>query len=928
MDKNIIQLNKIELSYDFTKKESLEINIKDPLYKLLSNIDEVNYCIKKNNPELMSFLYFNRIKIHKILYDSDKIISISTNMINNKLSNYFYLSLLIKDNPDILNYEYSFDLIKEINNELENNTNDDNVFKNIMLSKISLELIENFEGDTNASKELYEKNNTNIIKNNEKYLKDFGLNEKNIKKSKIDEIYSNIINILIKTKKIDNYEYAYNIINQLDLENIEITKTMFDALSTCLDIKNNDNDEYLEQYIIKDINDVYNNNIINFYYFLFKYILKLSIYIYHIPFLLQTKKNITKIIKSHSIDFNKDKTFNEKFEYILKFISLYNLEKNISYSNPSTIIKTIEKEIVNNNINSYDNNSKSITNNNISDNSNSNNKSISNNNINDNSNKNIININISNNSNSNSNNKSISNNSINDNSNKNIINNNISNNSNNNISDNNDKNINYSDNINNNIKNNSNSNSNSNNVHANTEELKQLSNLKIENQSDTKDSSSLIIDNIIFDNKLFDPNGINNSIYKILTKASPYEIIAFINIINNEEEKNKNNNSLKKKKKNLDLKTVECFINVNNNFYISCGVNNPILYYDIYFKRNPNLKIEVPRNRINKFYEGVNNRQIICILKNKLYNIKFNHLISREKIENYFKSEIKINEIVKYNIILKVGRDKYIMCEKQNVYFVEDFFNQIISRHVNKLFNFMSKGGIRLEFDSEKNSNNFALFSNSVIKNGEDIIILSSINSKQIDKSIKGYSFNLSLNSLSLMRIIKKKKIKDLLICSCKKYKKSQKNGILLINLNKEFKYEYFLDTGDFEVYCCCQLLIIKNYNSFIEDDVDMLYQGKINKVYTNYFLAGGFMPSKSQGLIKLYKIKYNSTPKPNFKIIFKQNFNFQNNSNICNFNKFRGPISSIVQSKITGNIVATCWDGNIYLFTPANILGLVKKKN
>ena len=883
MDKNIIQLNKIKLSYDFTKKESLEINTKDPLYKLLSNIDEVNYCIEEKNPELMSFLYFNRIKIHDILYQSEKIISISTNMINNKLSNYVYLSLLIKDNPDILNYEYSFDLIKEINNELENNKSNNDIFKNIMLSKISLELIESFEGDTDDRKQLYEKNNNDIIKNNEKYLKDFGLNEKDIndiKKSKIDEIYSNIINILIKTKKIDNYEYAYDIINQLDLENIKITKTMFDTLSVCLDIKNNDNDEYLKQYIIRDINDLYNNNIINFYYFLFKYILKFSIYIYHIPFLLQIKKSITKIIKSYSIDFNKDKTFKEKFEYILKFISLYNFEKNKNNSNPSTNINTIEKEISNqqlekDNINSNDSNNKSISNNNINDNSDSNNKIIINNNIC-----------------YNSNNKSISNNNINDNSdsnNKIIINNNISDNS------------------------------------KNVEEIKQIDN----NQSDTNDKSSIIIDNKdIFDINLFNKKDINNIINKILRKASNNEIIAFIRIINNEEEKKKKNNSLKNKKKNFDIKTVECFINVNNNFYISCGLNSPILYYDIYFKRNPYLKIEIPRNRINKFYEGVNNRQIIGILKDKLYNIKFINDISREKIENYFKSEIQIIEIEKYNIILKVGRDKYIMCGEENVYFVEDLFNPIISRHVNKLFNFMSKGGIRLEFDSDKNSNNFALFSNSIINNGKDIIIFSSINSKQIDKSIEGYSFNLSLNSLSLMRIIKKKKEKDLLVCSCKKYKKTQKNGILLINLNEEFKKEYFLNTGDFEVYCCCQLLIINNNNSYFEDNIDLVYQNKIDKVYTNYFLAGGFIPLKSKGVIKLYKIKYNSTPKPNFKIIFKQNINFKNNSNICNYKSFGGPISNIVQSKITGNIVVTCWDGNIYLFTPPNISGLINKKN
>ena len=41
-------------------------------------------------------------------------------------------------------------------------------------------------------------------------------------------------------------------------------------------------------------------------------------------------------------------------------------------------------------------------------------------------------------------------------------------------------------------------------------------------------------------------------------------------------------------------------------------------------------------------------------------------------------------------------------------------------------------------------------------------------------------------------------------------------------------------------------------------------------------------------------------------------------------------PITCITQSNISGNILITCWDGNIYLFKPPNIdffLNLDKKK-
>ena len=38
------------------------------------------------------------------------------------------------------------------------------------------------------------------------------------------------------------------------------------------------------------------------------------------------------------------------------------------------------------------------------------------------------------------------------------------------------------------------------------------------------------------------------------------------------------------------------------------------------------------------------------------------------------------------------------------------------------------------------------------------------------------------------------------------------------------------------------------------------------------------------------------------------------------NFKSFKGPISSIIQSKEKGNILITCWDGNVYLMTYPDI--------
>jgi hypothetical protein len=56
---------------------------------------------------------------------------------------------------------------------------------------------------------------------------------------------------------------------------------------------------------------------------LFKYILKSQIYIYQIPFLLETKKNILNIIKTNFIEISDNyfKQNNNKFQYILDFIT-------------------------------------------------------------------------------------------------------------------------------------------------------------------------------------------------------------------------------------------------------------------------------------------------------------------------------------------------------------------------------------------------------------------------------------------------------------------------------------------------------------------------------------------------------------------------------------------------------------------------------
>ena len=161
-----------------------------------------------------------------------------------------------------------------------------------------------------------------------------------------------------------------------------------------------------------------------------------------------------------------------------------------------------------------------------------------------------------------------------------------------------------------------------------------------------------------------------------------------------------------------------------------------------------------------------------------------------------------------------------------------------------------------------------------------------------------------------------------ILLFACKKYLKSQKNGILLLyNLhyikgeeeyNKVLKMEvdsYFHNTHDFEPYCICHLKKEQTYNIF-----DASFEIK----ETDYFLVGGFEKKIRQGMIKLYKIIYGEKLSIEFiqdvKIFVKK------------FEGLKGPISCIIQTKKNLDLLITCWDGNVYFIGKANIYFYLKQ--
>jgi len=121
------------------------------------------------------------------------------------------------------------------------------------------------------------------------------------------------------------------------------------------------------------------------------------------------------------------------------------------------------------------------------------------------------------------------------------------------------------------------------------------------------------------------------------------------------------------------------------------------------------------------------------------------------------------------------------------------------------------------------------------------------------------------------------------------KYFSNQKNGILLVNVQKENKQkiELLYDTKNFEVYCFCQVLLHDNMN---------------NKIESDFLLVGGFNVERREGRIKLFKILYNAIGNIN-------NIEYLNDIEIG----FEGAVNSIIQSEKYGNILSSCYDGYIF---------------
>lgn len=285
---------------DKEKEEQKQFN---PLFDLIENYDYLIQILKSQDLNVIEYIYLNKYKIHKILYDKDSTIHVELDFMS-EFPDYYYLYYLIMEQKELTNYNYDFQIIK---NAYDMHTNSDFDIKKIILAKITIALINNYDNETDENEEDCQKmkdiceKSINECKNSLlEFSKDLDFESLVSSDVYITEIYTDILKYLIINKKLDDSEETVDLLNALELKKLRINKPIFEALKEVL-IKENLEDFKLEKY-----EDFSNDKKLTFYYMLFEYILKSRDYIFHIPFLLETRDNIIQIIKKNLVEFSSE----------------------------------------------------------------------------------------------------------------------------------------------------------------------------------------------------------------------------------------------------------------------------------------------------------------------------------------------------------------------------------------------------------------------------------------------------------------------------------------------------------------------------------------------------------------------------------------------------------------------------------------------
>ena len=328
------------------------------------------------------------------------------------------------------------------------------------------------------------------------------------------------------------------------------------------------------------------------------------------------------------------------------------------------------------------------------------------------------------------------------------------------------------------------------------------------------------------------------------------------------------------------------------------------------------------RNKIN--LEELNNN--LTLQKNKSIN---NIIEAKESIAKKDKNSIQVAICSKEGLMIyqfsdnqkiitdtlklsctgcfEIKNNNYVVIGEKGIYHFEHLNPNNLDKYRIKDLPF--RGCIKI------NDDYIALASNSILPNGEDNLYIYDTNKKKLIININ-YSITVGVNGLVLIDVLeeedkdrnenKNQKENKILLCACKKYIETQKNGILIIDTNsigeKKNLYYTFHDSDDFEVSCFCPLKIKKH--------------NKMQK--TNYFLAGGLDESKKEGMIKLYRVQYNEKEgRDKIEIECLQEIVIEANEN---FKGFNSNIECMMQRQSDGKIYISSSDGYLTLFSEPNL--------
>ena len=306
---------------------------KNPFQSLLYECSETEKAeiIKIKNPNIIYFYFLYKELIGEIIDKLDKEINIDSENFMTNLSSYFYLVLLIDDNAEVIHYKYSYQIFDNLINLEKTGEFYSPILANILFKLINYhekilgsELQQEIKEKELSLNKIKEKVNKNLDSEKvQKKLKEFHLDysSQNIGEPNLEELYINIIiNVLLKTYLTDaKYEKKIiEFIDEIDLENIDLTKSMLNKIIEFL------NGKEKNKYIISEVKDFNDEKKLNFFYYLCKYILKKNYYIYQINFLKELKGAIKNILKTQKQLLQKlDNSYNkrEKLIYIIEFFT-------------------------------------------------------------------------------------------------------------------------------------------------------------------------------------------------------------------------------------------------------------------------------------------------------------------------------------------------------------------------------------------------------------------------------------------------------------------------------------------------------------------------------------------------------------------------------------------------------------------------------